>query len=253
MDLLEFDSMEELAGAGCGAHQGLFFHRGMLSDKVLVMFNGRLSNEQMERKAVFQRWSWSSKFHCSVIIVSDPFVGGDTGLSLGWYAGSRVGEKFEDIWQRVELLIKAAGLRDADVITFGSSAGGFASAMAAISGFSSKALVLNPQTDVRRYYKTLTAPYLDRHWPSIGASDERRLSLIEALKIKSLKAPIIYAQNIADEFHVKSHLLPFAKEVERQKLPVKIIEYDDPVRGHNPPDLVGLKNIFGSHLMDLMK
>ena len=127
----------------------------------------------------------------------------------------------------------------AKVVSFGSSAGGFASIMSAVNGFSDLALAVNPQTDIRKYYRRHSDPYMAACWPGFVEDDERHVSLVKAIQGARSAKPFIYAQNTKDPFHVDNHMKPFMEAVSMAGAKASFVDYMGPA-GHTPPIFPGL-------------
>lgn len=155
----------------------------------------------------------SAERDVSRLSISDPSLYIDEDLALSWYAGNA---PQGDISQKLaSLIIKCAALIQAErIILIGGSGGGFASLSIGAHIDGSIALVWNPQTHIRKYYKRFVDEYENLAWKQGGKvlNSLNRLDMT-AVYAAPLRNTVIYLQSATDEFHIQNHLKPF-----RQKL-----------------------------------
>lgn len=162
----------------------ILFRPSDVSNQVIVFFNGGIPAAKLNQFPIFQRWSWHQDYPGTVAFVADPDVNSKTGLSLSWYIGRRDEPRLPSIFATLSELIIATHGKKLPIITFGSSAGGYAAMMSALCGFADGALAINPQTDVRRYYSFAYKKLIQRYNNGIEPQedDEHRFSIIKFIE-----------------------------------------------------------------------
>ena len=149
----------------------------------------------------------------SRLSISDPSLYISEELTLAWYAGNA---NQGDISPKLASLIaKCAELIRAErIILIGGSGGGFASLSIGAHIDGSIALVWNPQTHIRKYYKRFVDDYEKVAWKQNGKTlnDLKRLDLT-TIYSQPLKNTVIYLQSATDEFHIQNHLQPFKQKL----------------------------------------
>ncbi|MES5326110.1 hypothetical protein [Alcaligenes phenolicus] len=253
-----FTNLDELLASDIGCFEEFFFFNNSDHSAVLVFFNGAVSLDQRKNGYAFQRWTWASKFRHPVLVISDPATYGEAGLALGWYVGKKnkcyLQKSLIEVMGSVQKKFPAAKM-----ISFGSSAGGFAALSALHMGFFNKAIVVNPQTDIRKYQpKSSVIKFLNNYGGdnyTFDKIDEPRVSLL-AMGFESMlsDAEIVYVQNRFDGLHYENHMKPYFEYLEANvvNLKLKKIIFDDRALGHNPPSLDQLVEISGEELSSLL-
>lgn len=149
----------------------------------------------------------------SRLSITDPSLYIDPELGISWYAGNN---KQQDLAKTLAAVIaRVASKISADrIILIGGSGGGFASMSIGAFLKGSIALVWNPQTNIRRYYKRFVDDYAARAWKgeSRGIKAVPRSDLTRVYA-EPLDNTVIYLQNANDEFHVANHMEPFMKSL----------------------------------------
>lgn len=162
----------------------------------------------------FERWSWTEHFPGSILCISDPALYLNSGtLRIGWYAGTDKHNWPLRMSGLVSLVAKKLGKETANVIVYGSSAGGFASLMLAARLGNATAIAINPQTEVLRYSKRFVADFLDacfsgRDQRELLASERVRLEAAPAM-VRAPNANYVIVQNTQDRHHYEHHYKPF--------------------------------------------
>ncbi len=170
---------------------------------------------------IFQRHSWINDLHDTVIYYNDPtlYLG---NILLGWGQGTKERYYLKDIATILTKLIEKTKVLHKNVLFFGSSGGGFMSLM--LAGFlkDTVALVNNPQTCLTKW---ISGPVQNvfRHSYS-GLSEEEiiekyreRINVIEFYKSIQYVPEIHYVQNVACEFDVVNHMIPFIEGLKNIK------------------------------------
>lgn len=254
-----FDDLDSLFSSGFGSCREFFFSDNKDWSKVIVMFNGAVAASQRLNGFGFQRWTWAKQFKHPVIIIADPATFGDDGLALGWYVGLRGSYYLPSALETILPFIKKRN-QAAEVVTFGSSAGGFTALAALQLGYADIAIAINPQTDVEKYtlqsaVRSMLRKYSHGDTYVSQPEDRERLSLISMGFDRAKKsARIIYAQNSADTHHYEDHMTPYLGFVKKSELSDRCISvvFNDEKQGHNPPPLNGLVNLIGHDIQRLL-
>jgi len=248
----EYDSIEQLTGSSEGVCGGVYFHNADDWSKVIILFNGALTDAKIaSERAPFQRWSWSKRFKHPVFCVVDPLTIGRDRLLLGWYLGStesnRLPETLSPITDQIRKINPIA-----QTIGFGSSGGGFAAIGATLLGCIDHAIAINPQTDVFQFSVKSAVEAFQRK--RMGIPCQSNLVDYDLSKMRD-NSSVIYIQNEDDEHHFTEHYLPFRKVFEAgiRGEAFKFIEYRDKKSGHMPPNLDELCTIIGDDFTSLLK
>lgn len=218
----------------------LFYHRP--ERRLFVILHG-FRDAKKHPLPVFQRWSWHDMFPGSVLYVSDPTLMLEPEeMQLGWYVGTEANYHIADISHLVCSVVRQLGIGTDDVITYGSSGGGFAALMLAAQLGDATAVAINAQTRVLEYIPRFVEKLLQK---SFGGKSREELSPAELARLDAIDAFInapnakcLYVQNIQDINHYERHYLDFCKAtgarvqggVGDDKRVVTLL-YDDPA-GH---------------------
>ncbi len=186
------------------------------SHHLLVFGQGAVDREK-HTLPVFQRWSWAEESELSVIVFNDPtlYLG---ELTLGWLQGTAEHFYLPDMVQIIKQFVAKLGLKNEDVLFYGSSGGGFTSLMMAGLMHGASAVVNNPQTDILLYHERHVEALLKNSFNSITKEQARdkyktRLNLIEFFKSVEHVPDFYYIQNTTDLFHFVNHFRPFMSQV----------------------------------------
>lgn len=195
------------------------------SSKLVVFFPGFHAADKPKPK--FQRRNYFNHLECNCLSLFDPtlFLGEDVGL--GWFQAGQDIPHFKRAEIFIAELSQALGIAAQDVLLFGTSAGGF-SALKTSEGLPEcSVFVGNPQTDVRKYYKShvgrLSTALANTTYPT---RLEQEASCVVGTPTQ---AHVVYAQNIQDSFHLNGHMTPF----QAARPDMSYILYDHP-SGHSP-------------------
>lgn len=249
---IEYPSLEELTQSAEGACGGVYFHNAEDWSKVIILFNGALTNAKLEaEKAPFQRWSWAKRFKHPVFCVVDPLTVGKDRIVLGWYLGNSGQNSLPQTLQPVIDQVRKISSQ-AKIVGFGSSGGGFAAIGATLLGCMDQAIAINPQTDALRFEVRSAVEAFQKK--RLNTPCQSNLIDYDHSGMRS-QASIIYVQNVYDEHHFNDHYSPFRVSVEKRlrRAAFKFIEYHDKKAGHIPPDLDGLCSIIGNEMTSLLK
>jgi hypothetical protein len=174
------------------------FHGAINRTKTTLPFFQGLTSELMEggNHAVFQ----------------DPSLDLNKNMTLSWY----LGDGSTDIHRfMADCILKLQTETNASrVLLSGSSGGGFTALQVAAHLPESVALVFNPQTDVKQYFRTSADVALSTCLKDdIGVEEARRFrlstSVVETYALLDRLPRVLYVQNLGDTHHVKNHRDPF--------------------------------------------
>lgn len=214
-------------------------------ERLFVMLGGATGDRSEVTLPKFNRFSWAPDFPGSVLCIADPTLMLNARMRLGWYFGDKAYDATAGLVEVVGRFAELLGFSPKEVVTYGSSGGGFAAMqVAARMGDGATAIAINPQTEVLDYaQKDIVNEFLSVCVGGAGreaALDEfgSRLSLSLAWRTaQSRKARCLVVQNLKDFHHLKRHLRPFA---EKMGIPesglsadgrMRVIYYDYP-NGH---------------------
>lgn len=194
-----------------------FYVSNKSSPYLYVLFSGaRDPNKHSLPK--FDRWTWAEKFDASILCISDPTLALDQDrLNIGWYLGTENNDYLTHIATWVNHVASRLGILKERIISYGSSAGGFASIMLAGRLRKSVAIAINPQLDVFKYYPKFVDQYFELAFPgkeknTLSTIQKSRFSAIHTIA-SSPDAKFIIAQNIQDKFHYTKHFGSLVKEL----------------------------------------
>jgi|GEM_PF-1060747 len=214
------------------------------SDTLLVISHGALNRE----KYSLPRFEWLATLQGrpeNLMFLADTALEPHGDLELAWFTGSAT----DDLTARYAELVKRAArqLGASKIVFMGGSGGGFASLALASKTPGSRALVFNPQTNVRKYWLKSVRNYVRRIYPEFASEKQLaglggRCDLAAAYAAAPyLDHQVLYVQNDDDPHHLENHLGPFAAAVGME--PRTGVSADGMVRivverfaeGHNMP------------------
>lgn len=202
--------------------------------KIFVFFSGDILREK-NAPPVYQRWSWAPFFPGNCLFISDPSLKLSDSLGLAWYAGSEHYDPLPIIAGIIKRICSSISIDEKDIVTYGSSGGGFAAIRSLLYLEKATAVAINPQTEIKKYHRSKVNHYLSELYPSFDDKKvfdefQEKLDLFFSLSLLSDKK-IIYVQNLADDFHVKKHAEPFFKSCEGRNVVLRKVFFEDS-RGH---------------------
>lgn len=140
----------------------------------------------------------------------------DSDFRIGWYIGGRDWDPLTDIAKIVQTAMRTRGYEH--VAFLGSSAGGHAALRISTMFDGSLAFVMDPQTDVAKYYWPSRNRMFENGWPgtdlkeAMGSSVERT-DLTRLYKKLDPSNYIYYRQSLGDPWHMRVHAKPFEAAV----------------------------------------
>ncbi|TVT28872.1 hypothetical protein FO441_00915 [Salinicoccus cyprini] len=207
-------------------------------ENFLVLSNGAVDITK-KTPPVFMRSKWIEDLPCSLVFLDDPTIH-DIGMKLGWGQGRQ--EEFAlEVYDMIIKKIAALHSVETDhIYYYGSSAGGFMSMVLASMHKGTKAIVNNPQTDVKRYHEPLSKPLIEEIYGSIEAAYDQyvhRLRVADAFEHYGNTPEVHYCQNRLCVSDMKRHYTPFLADMSTRKLglgQLQLYLYHDKKAGHNP-------------------
>ena len=187
------------------------------ADKLFIMLHGAVDRVKTPLPT-FARWNYGKLLGGHVLAVCDPTLSLHDELRLGWFLGTAKIDPTKTLIDTANHFGNQLSINASNIIFYGSSGGGFTALIAASSQKIGRAICINPQVDVSRYYANparLAAMVFDSgHTLSqIRATFPTRWSALEAIKVGAASGNdlrIFYAQNtVDDDFHFANHFTPF--------------------------------------------
>ncbi|MBU8536416.1 hypothetical protein [Falsiroseomonas tokyonensis] len=214
---------------------------------LLVFGQGFQARSQVQLPR-FQRMDWAEELPYNALIFNDPTLFLREDVSLGWCAGTAEAPVLPTHCEIVGQVRDALGIRNENILFYGSSAGGFTSLMMASRMPGSSALVNNPQTDVLKFRRGGVRRLLEVGFGGIPLDRAKaefpdRFSFVASIAAGAQVPRIYYLQNILDDDHYTDQLLPLLgtlklRAEERQEIDLSqrfILElYSDAKALHNP-------------------
>ena len=184
----------------------------------------------------FQRYRWKDDFEESVIYYFDPTLYLDPKLGACWCMGTKDDWYLEKISKIIEKIVYNGKIKNENILFYGTSMGGFVSAMLSTMIKGSSALVGNFQYSI---FKVHTKKYLnDVKEVCFQNLDDKtllekygyRFNLIKMFKKENYVPPIIYYVNANSKADILLQCIPFIKGLEKLDYSdndVEIIIYHD--------------------------
>ena len=204
-----------------GSHQAVVFGTGAIE-------KGKYN------PPIFSRNTWMQDLPCSGIWYFDPtiYLGEAT---LCWCYGTNKRWYLEDICAIVKKILDKLEVRMSDTLFFGSSGGGYTSAILA-SMLHGKATAINPQWIILNYYPEHVKRFQETVLkPGENLLDER-IHAISLFKRESNFPFIHLIQNIMAERDMTTQLIPFLSEITVAQIDCGgrlIVEFYSAEGGHN--------------------
>jgi hypothetical protein len=191
----------------------------------------------------FQRAKWFSSLEGVGLSLSDPSLALDEDIQVGWFLGNDKTDYLYETAKYIGELLEFMGIPKEQINFFGSSAGGFSSLGFATYLRGSRALVVNPQTDLFRFHnipelgKIIRSGFYSRNTTQINTEYPWRFSIYALFKKENYTPPCLIMINTADDWHVSEHVAPLLANLSghalSNELTVKF--FYDMDMGHNPP------------------
>ena len=164
----------------------------------------------------FHRFSWAARglFPGKVLCFSDPTIVKNDELELGWCIGSSESDLTDILANFILETARSLGVPQENIVTWGSSAGGFAALALSARIEGSTAVAINPQIDALKFFNTTQVDlFKATAFPGLSESEIRssHAGRIDMLERKRNSKPFrsILVQNIEDAHHFDVHAKPF--------------------------------------------
>jgi hypothetical protein len=222
-----------------------FIARKGLTDVLTVRFHGAI-NRTRTSLPLFQGLTSSNQSNDNYMIFHDPSLDLNRSMSLSWFLGLADKNLHQVCASYIAEFAKRASIKH--IVLTGSSGGGFTALQVASYLPESKALVFNPQTDIRRYFETTaetaTSTCFGQSAAGLEPSLNTRVSVISRYRELSVLPKVMYVQNSGDTHHVENHRDPFESMLSahhrEQASQIKFVdEFWGP--GHQAPDATQYK------------
>ncbi len=212
-----------------GAQHDFLFVPKEGASRLFVLFSGYADRNHVT-PPLFQRWSWADRFPGHCLFFSDPGLHKDATLPIGYYAGDSERDYLEVISEFASQFAERLDIEPQHIVTYGSSAGGFASLRSAQFFTGATHIAINPQTHlpnhqgwkINRVAKTL---YGQDSFSELSPSESGRFSVHRPEVLKNA-GRLMVLQNLADEHHYQKHYLPFIDFVSGQSAEDKLTTYE---------------------------
>lgn len=184
------------------------------SERLFVFFSG-YADRKRQRPPIFQRWSWADRFPGHTVYFSDPGLHKDEDLSVAYYAGAEGSDYMAVIGELIRDLARGLDVPEENIVTYGSSAGGFASLRSALYLKGARHIAINPQTDSARHRqgkvdRAARVLYGATTWRELP-DDYRARFTAHHREILENAGEIMLLQNVVDRFHYENHFVPFVE------------------------------------------
>lgn len=210
------------------------------NDKLIVFHNGAVPEGNV-RYPVFQRHSWAEILKTSSVFCMDPTLYLNSFLQLDWGVGKNDNYYLENSSRILERIIRRMKIRLKDTVIYGTSGGGYLSAITGIYLRGATVVTDNAQLDVRHWiYKDALDAVITFCFDNIGEalSYRERFSLIDAFEKHGYVPPLYLHVNLCSEADNSTQLVPFLQAAERMRRvkeyhDIKVILHYSPEKGHD--------------------
>jgi hypothetical protein len=217
-------------------HEGVkyeFIIRFASDNQELIAFGSGAYNPRKYNPPVFNRHSWINDFKQSVLYYNDPTLYNNNIITLGWGVGRHDEWYLEVIARIIGSLTHLQGIKNQDILFFGSSGGGYTSIILSTILKGSAALVNNPQIYLKKYRAGHWKNMVNACFP--GLEDEiimekygYRFDVTEIFGRENYIPKITYLVNINSENDFQNQLQPFLEYLNSTELfqdQIKVLLY----------------------------
>lgn len=188
------------------------------SDLLSVRFHGAI-NRTKTTLPVFQGLTSELMEGGNYAVFQDPSLDLNKNMTLSWFLGDGTNNVHRFMAECIRRLQAETGATR--ILLSGSSGGGFTALQVATHLPDAVALVFNPQTDVKEYFRTSADVALATCLqPEVAVDDARQFrlstSVVETYAHLQELPRILYVQNLGDTHHVTKHRDPFRRMLESE-------------------------------------
>jgi acyl carrier protein len=195
----------------------IYFRRAS-HPRLFVLLGGAVDRQTLSLP-VFARRAWWPLMPGSILCISDPTLDLSEEMQIGWYVGTKEKNYTKMMARIISRVAEQLGLAPSDIVFYASSGGGFASLMCARYIPGANCIVVNPQTNLRKYYDkhknrlaAVFEPGADKSFDTIAKESGKRISIMRAFPDADSLPPMVYAQNKLDKAHFRRHYTAFCKK-----------------------------------------
>ncbi|MBF4468092.1 MAG: hypothetical protein ISP01_01675 [Methanobrevibacter arboriphilus] len=224
-----------------------FIIRLSSSNKGLLCLGSGVIDQKTKSIPRFQRYRWKDHFEESLIYYFDPTLYLTDELQVGWCIGTKDDWYLEKISEIIKKIIHTSKIKEEHVLFYGTSAGGFVSAMLATMIKGSTAFVGNFQYSILKVHAKTHLENMKKYCfeglnnETIKSEYGYRIDLIEMFKKEKYVPPIIYYVNANSKVDILGQCVPFIKDLEKLDYSdndIEIIIYHDE-NGHRSRVIYG--------------
>lgn len=230
-----------------------FYFRSSEVKKAFVVSPGFMKRSDTPHP-YFQRIKMFDELEGIGISIADPSLDLADDVQIGWLLGSRWVDYTRPVAAFLEGLFKHFDIPNSDALFFGSSGGGFISLKLATYVRGSKALAMNPQTELLRFHDVAElSRVLAAGWPGISNMTiqrdySHRFSIAALWEMEQHIPNATVMANTYDPWHLEHHIAPLVKGMASKDIDggsVQLRFYSSAASGHNPLPV--------SHIIPVMK
>lgn len=236
-----------------------FYFRPSNFKRAWIFSPGWLNRKQFP-VPYFQRMKWFSSLEGVGISLSDPSLMLEDDIQVGWFLGNDKIDYLYETAMYIGDLMEHMGINRKETLFFGSSAGGFSSLGFATYLRGSRALVVNPQTDLFRFHnipelgKIIRTGFSSQNTTQLNLQYPWRFSMFSLFKKEKYTPICLIIINNADDWHVSEHVAPLLACLSGYELSneLNVKFFYDKELGHNPPGPEVMLPIMSSFAEDLI-
>jgi len=189
-----------------------FLVRFSSKNKNLICLGSGAYDPRKFSPPVYSRHGWQNEFKESVIYYNDPTLYNAPDLFLGWGIGKNEEWYLLVIADIIRILAHKKGIKNNDILFFGSSGGGFTSIILSTLLKNSEVIVNNPQIFCQNYANFNFI--LSRCFDNLGVEDilkkhKHRIDVVEMFKHENYMPKLTYIVNINSEVDFNGQFIPF--------------------------------------------
>lgn len=219
-----------------------FYFRPSRTPRAFVFSPGWM-NRRTNPHPYFQRIKWFGHLDGIGISLADPTLSLSEDVQVGWFIGTRNVDYAAATVAYLARLMGYLRVPAHQTLFFGSSAGGFTSLAFASHLSGSRALAVNPQTDITRFHdpvelaKTMRATFGGLNLITFPDRFLSRLRIADLWRSRGMAPRTIIVLNTFDSWHLRAHVGPLIRGLDGIPVDgrVELRFYSDADEGHNPP------------------